>query len=138
MARIEPGTLHDFVTGQIVTEQMLDQNFEIVRVAINDNDARLNNTYTKEEVDERTQSAALDAHKVSGDHDTRYYQKAEVDSKIANAAFTKSIAYGSSFPTGSLIPGQEFFRTDYKRTFIFDGTSWIDKQADAEILAWMG
>lgn len=138
MAKIEQGTLHDFVTGQTVTEPMLDQNFEIVRVAINDNDSRLNNTYTKAEVDERTQSAALDAHKVSGDHDYRYYQKAEVDSKISTAAFTKSIAYGTAFPTTSLIPGQEFFRTDYKRVFIYDGVDWIDKQADAEILAWMG
>lgn len=84
MAKIQPGTLHDFVNGEIVTEEILDSNFEIIRVAINDTDSRVDNTYTK----------------------------AEVDIKINQATATKNVAAGTQFPDPPNTDGQEFFRTD--------------------------
>lgn len=65
MAKIEKSAMHDFVDGTLVTEQHLDQNFELLRVALNDT------------VDD------LNAHKTSGDHDDRYYRKSEVDEKLS-------------------------------------------------------
>lgn len=36
MAKVEKSAMHDFVTGEVVTEAKLDQNFEVLRVAVND------------------------------------------------------------------------------------------------------
>lgn len=41
MAKVNKTALHDFVTGEFVREEHLDQNFEVLRVAINDTDARV-------------------------------------------------------------------------------------------------
>lgn len=38
MARVDNSALHDFVTGEKVTEQILDQNFKVMQAAVNDND----------------------------------------------------------------------------------------------------
>jgi hypothetical protein len=38
MANISDSSLHDFATGEKVTESMLDQNFKVIQAAVNDND----------------------------------------------------------------------------------------------------
>src|SRR5881392_1153170 len=38
MARVDDSALHDFVTGEKVTEQILDQNFKVLQAGVNDND----------------------------------------------------------------------------------------------------
>lgn len=40
MAQVDQAALHNFVNGETVTDQMLDQNFEIVRVAQNETDTK--------------------------------------------------------------------------------------------------
>lgn len=61
LARVDKSALHDFVDGQQVTEQHLDQNFEVLRTAINDSQDQIENHthdgryYKKEEVDRRFQ-----------------------------------------------------------------------------------
>jgi hypothetical protein len=41
MSQVDKSAVHDFSTGETVTEAMLDQNTEVLRVANNDNDARI-------------------------------------------------------------------------------------------------
>jgi hypothetical protein len=41
MAQVDKSSLHDFATGEKVTESMLDQNFEVLRVSYNDIDKKL-------------------------------------------------------------------------------------------------
>jgi hypothetical protein len=41
MSQVDKSAVHDFTTGETVTETMLDQNTEVLRVANNDNDARI-------------------------------------------------------------------------------------------------
>jgi hypothetical protein len=41
MAQVDKSSLHDFATGEKVTESMLDQNFEVLRVSFNDIDKKL-------------------------------------------------------------------------------------------------
>jgi hypothetical protein len=36
VAKVDKSALHDFSTGEIVTDTMLDQNFEVLRTALND------------------------------------------------------------------------------------------------------
>lgn len=43
MAKINPGTLHDYKNGEVVIEQYLDTDHEIIRTAINDNFDRTQN-----------------------------------------------------------------------------------------------
>ena len=38
MVQINKSNMHDFATGEIVLEQMLDQNFEVLRIAFNEMD----------------------------------------------------------------------------------------------------
>lgn len=40
MAQVNPSALHNFVTGETVTDVMLDQNFEVIRVGLNDVDSK--------------------------------------------------------------------------------------------------
>lgn len=95
--KIEKSSIHDFVTGEIVTEEILDTIFEIFRVAVNDVDAGMKDKYDKQQVDNlianlagagRTNETvkgiadALIAHKSSIDHDGRYYTKAQIDGFI--------------------------------------------------------
>lgn len=41
MAKVDKSAIHDFYNGEIVTEAVLDQNFELLRIANNDNYDRL-------------------------------------------------------------------------------------------------
>lgn len=41
MAKVDKSAIHDFYNGEIVTEAALDQNFELLRIANNDNYDRL-------------------------------------------------------------------------------------------------
>jgi hypothetical protein len=41
MSQVDKSSVHDFTTGETVTEAMLDQNTEVLRIANNDNDSRI-------------------------------------------------------------------------------------------------
>lgn len=38
MAKVNDSSLHNFATGETVTEATLDQNFKVLQTAVNDND----------------------------------------------------------------------------------------------------
>jgi hypothetical protein len=100
MSKIAAGSLHKYLTGEVVTGDdtqvatNLNIVFETIRLALNDADARVDNTYTKAQIDalnytkaqvDAIQAAlanALTTHKTSADHDGRYYTETEIDGKI--------------------------------------------------------
>jgi hypothetical protein len=101
MAKINPGTLHDYKNGEIVTEQILDTDFEIIRTAINDNHDRLEAHKSASVLDhpdgsvttakiangaitgQKIATGAITADKIAlGTLDSRYYTEAEIDQKL--------------------------------------------------------
>jgi hypothetical protein len=64
MAQVPSGTLHKFLTGETVTGDdtqvatNINTAFDILRVAQNDTDTKVNNTYTKTQVDDKVTLAS--------------------------------------------------------------------------------
>lgn len=98
MAKIADGTLRNWNDGETVYEKDYEQDREILRAAINDTDTRVDNTYTK----------------------------VEVDDKINTAASTAYVQTGTTFPS-SPVDGQQFFKNDTDLYYIYDAgnAAWI-------------
>ena len=92
MAKISLGTLKEFLNGQTVQGMDFNTFLEILRVAINDNDDKILQRYTKTENDEQLNGKADKA---------TTYTKTEVDDSLALKA-DKSDTYTKSEVDDSL------------------------------------
>lgn len=92
MAKIGTNTLHGYVTREVVDAPILNQTNEIIRVAINDTDTRVDNLLGGASGAQTVKAAfdALATHKTSSDHDTHndvlYYRKSAVDALLSAIA----------------------------------------------------
>lgn len=91
MAQIQDSQLHDFSNGEIVTEQTLDQNFDVLQVAINDTDTKVNNISANGAINTvNLADGSVTTSKIAaGALDGRYYTETEMDVLLA-AKVTKS------------------------------------------------
>ena len=75
MAKVNKTALHDFVTGEFVREEHLDQNFEVLRVAINDTDARIDAlTQNVSQVENHTDSLQVSLNNLTASHNNLQVQ----------------------------------------------------------------
>jgi hypothetical protein len=72
MAKVDKSSLHDFVDGEFVGEAQLDQNFEVLRAAVNDNDEVISQAQA-DVSDFRTQVSDLTF--IANDRQTRIMEK---------------------------------------------------------------
>lgn len=71
MAKVNKTALHDFVTGEFVREEHLDQNFEVLRVAINDTDARIDTlTQNVSQVEDHADLLQVSLNNLTASHNT--------------------------------------------------------------------
>lgn len=85
MSQLAAGSIHKFLTGETVTGDdtqvatNINTAFELLRLAGNDTDTKVNNTYTKAQVDANTYTRTqLDA----GQLDSRYPTETEVNNAL--------------------------------------------------------
>lgn len=113
----------DFVAGTKIKSADVDAELNNLITGVNNVDTDLQaykaTVYTK---------ANLDA----GQLDNRYYTGLVTDSKINAATSTKVVQTGTAFPDPPYADGQEFYRKDEKKLYIYDvsSTQWIPANKD--------
>lgn len=115
MSKINTGVLHDYANGEIVTEQMLDTDHEIIRVAINDTNDMVTNHQTAAVLDHPNGSvttakladASVTAAKIADSNvtTTKIADSNVTTAKIADGAVTEIKIANSAVTTNKIADG---------------------------------